>query len=131
MACLRYGRGRPLFLPSYIPKRKQGDKLHDDGLHHERVGGAVTADRPRKKHAREQKREHSRYDQDLGAAKNSGRTVRFTMAQEASFTDEECEVDAQVLQIDKFDIEVVPQGWSIGNSIWLKKSAIMATRIFR
>lgn len=77
-------------------------------------------------------REHSRYDQALFAAKNNGQVVRFTLAQEASFADEDCEVDATVLQVDKFDIEIQPtnEGWGSRDSIWLKKSSIMATRIF-
>jgi len=76
-------------------------------------------------------REQSRYDQALGTAKNQKATVRFTMAQEAEWLDQDCELDCQILTIDKFDIEVLPQGWGVDSSIWLKKSAIMATRIFR
>lgn len=82
---------------------------------------------PRKKGAGP--REHSRYDQALFAAKNGGKLVRFTMAQETSFTDDECDVSGHISQVDKFDIEIVIPD-EMG-TIWLKKSAIMATKVLR
>ena len=109
----------------FIPNRKQGDKMES----------SVVMDRPRARRGkggpRQPNREHSQIDQRLGAAKNAGKTVRFTMTQEASFLDEDCEVDAIVVTLDKYDIEVNPIGWNDRDTVWLKKSAIMATRIFR
>lgn len=89
---------------------------------------AQTAERPRERaRGRDRRPERTLYDQMLSNAKNENKLVRFSMAQEAYFTDgEDAVVTGLILKVDKFDIliEYKPQ-----TNIWIKKSAIMGTEV--
>jgi hypothetical protein len=80
---------------------------------------------------RQPRREQSRYDQDLGNAKNAGTKVRFYLAIEVDdVTNEVGAVVGYVEQIDKYDIQV--RLWDEPDrKIWIKKNAILGTEVLR
>lgn len=67
----------------------------------------------------------TRNDEKLFAAKNSCSKVRFAMAAEAFFTDEDCTVTGYIQQVDKFDIEILVDS----ENIWIKKAMIMGMKV--
>lgn len=74
--------------------------------------------------------QHSPYEQRLRQAKNDNSEVKFYLA--CDFDDQGASViTGQVLQIDKYDIEVsvtAPKFYE-GANLWIKKSAIMVTEV--
>ena len=68
-----------------------------------------------------------RYDEKLRAAKNADKTVRFCLAVDTYFTESDSVVDAKIVEVDKFDVEVHPL--RALRTVWIKKSAIVSTEI--
>lgn len=68
-----------------------------------------------------------RYDQALQNAKNSGKFVTFSLAISTTFTDEEGDVTAKVLEVDKYSIKIVKEGHRGG--VWIAKAMIVGTEI--
>lgn len=75
----------------------------------------------------------TRYDQDLLRAKNANLRVLIQLATEAYFAEEDsCCVTGHILEVDKYDIKVKLEGTFLGGrEIWVKKSAIMGTEVFK
>jgi hypothetical protein len=80
---------------------------------------------------RQRHREQSRYDQDLGRARNDGTRVRFFLAVDVEFADEDATVVGTIEQVDKYDIQVkiVPDG--LARIVWIKKAVIVGTEVLR
>lgn len=74
------------------------------------------------------RQEIGRYDQALRNAKNEAKLVQFVLAVEATHTDEDCSIVGQVLEVDKFDVAVIPVGEQ-DRTVWIKKSAIVTTEV--
>jgi hypothetical protein len=74
-------------------------------------------------------REHSRYDQALFAAKNANKLVKFCLAVETYFTDEDCTLIGYVDQVDKYDVAVRGHVSYAGQTLWLKKAMIVSTEV--
>lgn len=68
-----------------------------------------------------------RWDQELRKAKNSGKFVKFQLATEAFFADEDCVVIGMVLETDKSGIKIIQQ--SSKRSFWIAKALIVGTEI--
>jgi hypothetical protein len=68
-----------------------------------------------------------RWDQQLRAAKNDGRKVKFQLAIETYFADEDCIVIGTVLETDKGGIKIVVEG--TGKEHWIAKTAIVSTEV--
>lgn len=66
-----------------------------------------------------------RYDQRLQAAKNAGRSVRFTLAIEAPFANDDCEVTGTIIEVDKFNILIAQDE----SEIWIAKMFIVGTEV--
>lgn len=62
-------------------------------------------------------------EQDLRTAKNAGRSVRFSIAVETSFTNELGEVEGVPVEFDKGDVKIELEN---GRSPWLAKAFIVA-----
>ena len=67
-----------------------------------------------------------RYDQALRAAKNAGKPVRLSLAIETSFTNPEAEVCGEVLEVDKFSIQILTTD---GKKPWIAKAMIIGTEV--
>jgi hypothetical protein len=81
------------------------------------VGRSPTRDRP----------QIPRWDQQLRAAKNEGRSVKFQLALEAFFTDEDAIVRGMILETDKAGIKIVIDGTDI--EVWIGKDFIVGTEV--
>lgn len=125
------GSGRPLrpsptHLPDQIPRTKRGSLATT-----ERAATALTPSDGRSNGGRQPRREQSRYDQDLGNAKNNRTMVRFYLAVETEFTDEDFTVEGTVEQIDKYDIQIKFVSDGLARTVWIKKSVIVGTEVLR
>lgn len=82
--------------------------------------------------ARSVRAPYTMYDQALLAAKNAKMQVRFDMATETSFTEEDCSVIGHVLTVDRFQIEIqIVGGLKAGRKVWLAKPLIAGTEVLR
>jgi hypothetical protein len=68
-----------------------------------------------------------RWDQQLRAAKNDGRRVKFQLAVEAYFADEDCVVIGTVLETDKGGIKIVAE--PTDSEHWVGKQFIVGTEV--
>jgi hypothetical protein len=73
------------------------------------------------------RKEVSRMEQELRAAKNSERTVRFSLAVETSFTDENCEVIGIPIEFDNGDVKICSA--LTKHDVWLLKAFIVAVQV--
>ena len=76
-----------------------------------------------------QRAEQPRYDQRMRAAKNANEVVKFTLSQDAYFTDEDGTVSGLIQEVDKFDMAIELEAALGHRVVWLKKSHIMATEV--
>ena len=73
------------------------------------------------------RQEIPRWDQQLRQAKNEGAKVKFQLAVEAYFADDECVVIGTVVETDKAGIKIVAE--STGKEHWISKSQIVGTEV--
>jgi hypothetical protein len=66
------------------------------------------------------------HDQELLAAKNKGAKVRFVLAQETYFTDNDGHFRCLIEIVDKYAIRVRTD---LDTSVWLNKQAILSTEV--
>jgi len=70
------------------------------------------------------------FDQELSAAKNEGKIVRFTLAAGVFFEDEESFIlDCNVTRVDKFMIKVTTLRPVLDRELWIAKAQIVAAEI--
>jgi hypothetical protein len=70
------------------------------------------------------------FDQQLLAAKNDEQPVRFAIAGETYFTDEDCSYTCIILGVDKYDIKTSSiSGNGRRRTIWLRKEMVVSTEI--
>jgi hypothetical protein len=92
------------------------------------LAGIVTERaRPQKKHPRVSS-EYSRYEQRLRAAKNAGHPVKFALAAETYFTDEDCVVYGKVIEVTNEEVLIDLDSNGVVQ-ISLNRHLIVATEI--
>lgn len=68
----------------------------------------------------------SLHDQELLAAKNSGKKVRMVLAADTYFTDDEATVVCQIEKVDRYAIKIKT---ARALSLWLMKQCIFSTEV--
>lgn len=67
------------------------------------------------------------WSQELRQAKNEGRKVRFQLAVETYFTDEDCTVIGHVLKAEKNAIKI--KGYDYNAEFWINSDFVVGTEI--
>lgn len=84
-------------------------------------------DRPHRKNNHHANNFLPRYDQELRGAKNDGREVRFTLALETDFCDDDFRCQGLILEVDRFNIKI---GLTVERrEVWVGKAFIVGTEI--
>ena len=77
------------------------------------------------------RKELSRYEQRLRNAKNDGKLVRFALATDTYFTNEDCTVKAYVVEVDKDEVLIETKDISVVSDqtmqVSLNRALIVAT----
>lgn len=78
---------------------------------------------------RHSRAEMPRYNQELRRAKNAGLRIKFHLALETGFTDEDCTVEGSVLEVDKFSVKIKTNLHGTEREFWIANTFIVSTEI--
>ena len=81
----------------------------------------------RSRPARNGRRPLDRFEEDMLAAKNSGKIVHFDLAVSTGHTDTEGTLSGKICQVDKYAIQIELAGKN--RRIWIAKAMIVTTEV--